>query len=76
MKTNQHRHDAIKLLDISERLLVLEAAYQNTLADLRNAQRALKVIATWARHESGSGDLSDIHDRAMDALALISEANR
>lgn len=67
------RQDSLRLECAADRMRDLAAAYENTLADLRIAQRGLKDIAAWAKsHEDHAG----IHMRAVDTLSLISEANK
>lgn len=78
---NQSRLDAARLESAADRIRDLRDAYMNTLDDLRIAQQGLKIIATWSsancfRFDRVEHDVGHIHDRAMDTLSLISEANR
>lgn len=63
----------------SKRLGELDAEYRNTLNDLKIAQDGLMTIAIWINflnEKSAKKDFDDIHAKAMDTLAVISEANR
>ena len=79
---NQLRQDSLRLEMAADRLRDLRDAYMNTLDDLRIAQQCLKYIATWAMSMrltdplDAAKDARNIHDRAMDTLASISEANK
>ena len=75
---HQSRLDIERLLSAADRLVDLHDAYANTKHDLKIAIQGLKTIATWASCPGIDSDkeLDDIHERAMDTLALISEANR
>lgn len=68
----------MRLENAAERLLNLRDAYMNTKDDLRIAQQGLRIIATLASFPETHTyrAFKDIHDRAMDTLALISGENR
>ena len=70
---SQIKLDAARLESAADRIRDLHDAYLNTKKDLEIAKLGLKVIATWASFNEPS---SNIHTRAMDTLALISEANK
>ena len=79
---NQIKQDITRLENAADRLRDLRDAYLNTLDDLRIAQQGLKYVATWATSIRTTDPFNtatiaiNIHDRAMDTLARISEANR
>ena len=79
---NQIKQDITRLENAADRLRDLRDAYLNTRDDLRIAQQGLKYIATWAMSMRLTDPLDaakaarNIHDRAMDTLASISEANK
>lgn len=71
--------DIARLENAADRLRDLAAAYKETRNDLEITKSALKVIATrakCAKHGDTENLLRSLHVKAMDTLAVISEANR